>query len=149
MVVEVLRTLFNRDLLKLKQELQLYKIEENIWKVQPDIINPAGNLCLHLVGNLNTYLGATFGNTGYIRNRDLEFSQKGVSTKELTQKIEDTIKIVDTVLSNMTDEQLKEEYPMLVFEEKTTTEYFLIHLATHLSYHLGQVNYHRRLLDKL
>ena len=148
MVVEVLRTLFNRDLLKLKQELALYRNEENLWKVDRDIINPAGNLCLHLVGNLNTYLGATFGKTEYIRNRDLEFSQKGVSRKELIQKTEDTIKVVDTVLASMKDEQLKEEYPLLVFKEKTSTEYFLIHLATHLSYHLGQINYHRRLLDK-
>ena len=148
MVVEVLRTLFNRDLLKLKQELELYRNEENLWKVDRDIINPAGNLCLHLVGNLNTYLGATFGKTGYIRNRDLEFSQKGVSRKELIQKTEDTIKVVDTVLASMKDEHLREEYPLLVFKEKTSTEYFLIHLATHLSYHLGQINYHRRLLDK-
>lgn len=148
MVVEVLRTLINRDLLKLKQELELYKHEENIWKVEGEVINPAGNLCLHLVGNLNTYFGATLGNTGYIRNRDLEFSQKGVSRAELIKKTEGAMTVVDQVLANLTDEQLKEEYPMLVLKEKTTTEYFLIHLAMHLSYHLGQVNYHRRLLDK-
>src|SRR5690242_758810 len=147
MVVEVLRKLFSRDLLTLKKELELYKNEANIWKVEKDIINPAGNLCLHLVGNLNTYLGATLGNTGYIRNRDLEFSQKDVSRAELIQKTEATIQVVDRVLSNMTEDQLKQEYPMVVLEEKSTTEYFLIHLATHLSYHLGQVNYHRRLLD--
>jgi hypothetical protein len=148
MVVEVLRTLFNRDLLKLKQELELYKHEENIWKVEKDIINPAGNLCLHLAGNLNTYFGTVLGNTGYVRNRDLEFSQKGVSRTELIQKTEGAMQVVDNVLGNMTDNQLKEEYPMLVFQEKTSTEFFLIHLAMHLSYHLGQVNYHRRLLDK-
>ena len=147
MVVEVLRTLFNRDLLKLKQELELYKHEENIWKVEKDIINPAGNLCLHLVGNLNTYFGTVLGNTGYVRNRDLEFSQKGVSRSELIQKTEGAMHVVDKVLGNMTDDQLKEEYPMLVYQEKTSTEFFLIHLAMHLSYHLGQVNYHRRLLD--
>ena len=147
MVAEVLRTLFSRDLQKLKKELELYKNEANIWKVDREIANTAGNLCLHLVGNLNTYLGATLGNTGYIRNRDLEFSQKDVSRTELIQKTESTMEVVDRVLSNMTDEQLKQEYPMLVLEKKTTTEYFLIHLAMHLSYHLGQVNYHRRLLD--
>lgn len=148
MVVEVLRALFKRDLSKLKQELELYKNEENIWKVDKDIINPAGNLCLHLVGNLNTYFGATLGNTGYVRNRDLEFSQKGVSRNELIHKTEEVMNVVDHVLSKMTDEQLKDEYPLLVFEKKTSTEYFLIHLATHLGYHLGQVNYHRRLLDQ-
>jgi uncharacterized damage-inducible protein DinB len=147
MVVESLRILFNRDLQKLEKELELYKREENIWRVDKEIINPAGNLCLHLVGNLNTYLGATLGNTGYIRNRDLEFSQKGVSRKELLQQIENTILVVDDVMTILKNDQLSEEYPLLVFDHKTTTGYFLIHLATHLSYHLGQVNYHRRLLD--
>lgn len=42
---------------------------------------------------------------------------------------------------------LQQEYPILVFESKTSTEFFLIHLSTHLAYHLGQINYHRRLLD--
>jgi len=147
MVVEVLRKVYNRDLLKLKQELELYKNEANIWKVEKDILNPAGNLCLHLVGNLNTYFGAVLGNTGYIRNRDLEFSQKGVSRDELIRKTQDAMHVVDKVLASMTDDQLKEEYPLLYNNEKVTSEYFLIHLATHLSYHLGQVNYHRRLLD--
>jgi hypothetical protein len=66
----------------------------------------------------------------------------------LIQKIDEVRTTVDNVLSKMTDDQLKDEYPMLVFEEKTSTEYFLIHLATHLGYHLGQVNYHTRLLDQ-
>jgi len=148
MVTKSLTTLIVRDLQKLKQELELYKKEENIWKVEKDITNPAGNLCLHLVGNLNTYIGATLGNTGYIRNRDLEFSQKGVSRSELIKKTEDTIKMIEAVLPKVSDDQLKAEYPTLVLAEKTTTEYFLIHLGMHLSYHLGQVNYHRRLLDK-
>jgi len=99
------------------------------------------------VGNLNTYFGTTLGNTGYVRDRDAEFSTRGVPQKELIKKIEATIPVVDTLLNNLTEAQLKAEYPTLVFAEKTSTEYFLIHLAMHLSYHLGQVNYHRRLLD--
>jgi len=147
MVVEVLRKVITRDLIKLKQELELYKNEANIWRVEKDIINPAGNLCLHLVGNLNTYFGAVLGNTGYVRNRDLEFSQKGVSRKELIRKTEGAIQVVDTVLSNMKDDDLKKDYPQEYNSEIVTTEYFLIHLSIHLGYHLGQVNYHRRLLD--
>ena len=147
MSTQVLRTLFARDLKKLKLEIELYQHEANLWKVDKKIANSGGNLCLHLVGNLNTYFGTILGNTGYVRDRDAEFSTRGVPQKELIQKIEAVILVVDSVLSNLTEAQLKAEYPMLVFAEKTSTEFFLMHLAMHLSYHLGQVNYHRRLLD--
>jgi len=148
MVVDVLKTLYARDLQKLKVELELYHHEENIWRIDNDIKNTAGNLCLHLVGNLNHFFGTILGNTVYVRNRDLEFSQRNVLRNELIQKTEDAARVVDKVLSGMTDEQLKLNYPVPYNNETVTAEYFLIHLATHLSYHLGQVNYHRRLLDK-
>jgi hypothetical protein len=148
MLQQTLKSLFNRDLNKLKAELELYQTESNIWLVSEGIANPAGNMVLHLVGNLNAFIGAQLGNTGYIRNRPLEFSLRDIPRSELIQKIEDTIVVVSTVMDTLTDEQLTSEYPVLVLETKTTTEYFLVHLATHLAYHLGQVNYHRRLLDK-
>ena len=149
MLVESLLTLFNRDLAKLKTEISLYRNEVNIWRIDKDIANSAGNLCLHLVGNLNTYIGAVIGNTNYIRNRDLEFSLKDIPQTELVRKIEATIIVVNEALATITDKTLEEEYPMLVFEKKTSTGYFLIHLTTHLAYHLGQINYHRRLLDSV
>ena len=96
---------------------------------------------------MNTYFGAVLGNTGYVRQRDLEFSLRDISRTILIEKIEATIKMVEQTLSSLTEEKLQEEYPILVFAEKTSSEYFLVHLATHLSYHLGQINYHRRLLD--
>jgi len=149
MLTQTLRPLFARDLAKLRNELALYKNEQNIWLVGAGITNPAGNLCLHLVGNLNTYIGAELGKTGYIRHRDLEFSLKDVPLEELLAKIDATALVVDEALAALTDEQLAEEYPAEVFVGKTMTNgYFLVHLAMHLSYHLGQVNYHRRLLDK-
>lgn len=148
MLNQVLKTVFNRDLAKLRSEIAAYKHEANLWKIEKDIANPAGNLCLHLVGNLNTYIGAILGNSGYIRNRDLEFSLRNIPKAELLSKIDETIKVVDRVLDTLTSEQLQQEYPQLVLAEKTSTEFFLVHLATHLTYHLGQVNYHRRLLDK-
>lgn len=147
MLNQVLKTIFTRDLTKLRTEIASYKQEANLWKIEKDIANPAGNLCLHLVGNLNTYIGAILGNSGYIRNRDLEFSARDIPQEELLRKIDETIKVVERVLDTLTPDQLKEEYPQLVLVEKTTTEFFLVHLATHLTYHLGQVNYHRRLID--
>jgi len=149
MLIESLQTLFNRDLDKLKTEISLYQNENKIWHIEKNIANSAGNLCLHLIGNLNTYIGAQIGRTNYIRNRDLEFSQKDIPRSELISKIEDTILVVNEALNKITEENLHQEYPLLVFEKKTSTLYFLIHLTTHLAYHLGQINYHRRLLDLL
>lgn len=147
MLTQTLKKIILRDLAKLKLEISQYKSEASLWKIEKEIANSAGNLCLHLVGNLNAYIGATLGQSGYVRQRDLEFSLKNIPQKELIQKIEDTIQIVDQVLTSFPEEKLQEEYPLLVLAEKTSTEYFLVHLATHLGYHLGQVNYHRRLLD--
>ncbi|MNR97573.1 hypothetical protein D3C72_287550 [compost metagenome] len=147
MVVNILKTLFNRDLTKLKSEIELYKNENMIWFVEKGITNSAGNLTLHLIGNLNTYIGAEIGKTNYIRNRALEFSQKDISKKELIKSIEETIIMIENALDKVTEEDLKKEYPVLVFDKKTSTEYLLIHLSTHLAYHLGQINYHRRMID--
>jgi uncharacterized damage-inducible protein DinB len=148
MLIPTLKKLFLRDLEKLKKEIEQYQLEQNIWKTADGIANSAGNLCLHLVGNLNAYIGAELGKTGYIRHRDLEFSQKDISKRELVLKIEQTIGVIETTLDKLSEEQLGQEYPILVSDGKTTTGYFLVHLATHLGYHLGQINYHRRLLDK-
>ncbi len=147
MLAETLKTLFVRDLNRLKDEIQLYNKEENLWVVDKQILNSAGNLCLHLIGNLNTYIGAEFGGTGYIRNRPEEFSLKNIPRAVIVGKIEDTIRMLEAAVGTLTEEQLENEYPQLVLAGKTSTQYFLIHLAMHLSYHLGQINYHRRLLD--
>jgi hypothetical protein len=147
MILSTLRQLFQRDLKKLKLEIESYSSQEKLWHVENNIANSAGNLCLHLVGNLNTYIGKELGKTSYVRNRDLEFSQKGLPKEELIRRINDTITVVDNTLSSLENKDLSEEFPVKVFEEKTSIEYMLIHLATHLGYHLGQINYHRRLLD--
>ncbi|MFP3832591.1 DinB family protein [Chryseobacterium sp. SIMBA_028] len=147
MIIESLRSLYNRDLNKLKAEIEAYQHEENLWKTDKNISNSAGNLCLHLVGNLSHFIGTQLGNTGYVRHRELEFSLKDIPKIELIAKIETTIITVDSVLSQLSEEDLKKEYPLVVFEDKMTTDFFLIHLIAHLDYHLGQINYHRRLLD--
>ena len=147
MVLATLIALFNRDLLKLKVELESYQNEDVIWKTDKNITNTAGNLSLHIVGNLNTYIGDIIGKTGYVRDRDAEFSLKNIHRTELLRQIDEVTKVITSALNSLKPEDLEKEYPLLVFKEKTTTGHFLIHLATHLAYHLGQVNYHRRLLD--
>ena len=147
MLTQTLKPLFHRELNKLKQEIELYKEEGKLWIIDKAIANSGGNLCLHLIGNLNTYIGKELGGTDYIRNRDLEFSQKDIPRIELLKKIDETILVVEKTLDTVTNQQLEEEYPAIVFAEKMSTGFFLIHLLAHLTYHLGQINYHRRLLD--
>ncbi|SEO91722.1 Protein of unknown function [Flavobacterium sp. CF108] len=147
MLIETLKILFNRDLNKLKFEIESYEFEKQIWAVDKNISNSAGNLTLHLIGNINTYIGAQIGKTGYIRNRPLEFSLKDIPKSELIDKIENTIIVVNDVLDVLTEEDLSNIYPEIVFEKEMTTGFFLVHLSTHLAYHVGQINYHRRLLD--
>jgi len=147
MTIEILKSLYNRDLQKLKVEIESYQNEESLWKIDKNILNSGGNLCLHLLGNLNTYIGAELGKSGYVRQRDLEFSMKDITKTELLERLDSLIKIVDSTLANLSEEDLKKDYPTEALGYRMTTGYFLIHLLAHLNYHLGQINYHRRLLD--
>ncbi len=148
MLQDTLSQLFVRDLSKLKTELEAYTTEENIWLLEKTINNSAGNLVLHIVGNLNAFVGAVIGNTGYVRQRDLEFSLKDVPRAKLVQQIEATILMTKDTLTKVSTEYLQKDYPKVIFKDTPMrTEFFLVHLATHLTYHLGQINYHRRLLD--
>ena len=148
MLIETLRILFYRDLNRLINELEQYNNEADIWKIKGQINNSAGNLCLHLIGNLNTFIGKELGQTDYVRNRELKFSSKNVPRQELTRKVNDTIEIINLTLDTFDENLLEAQYPILVFDHKTSTEYLLVHLTGHLNYHLGQINYHRRLIEK-
>jgi uncharacterized damage-inducible protein DinB len=147
MIIESLKSLYTRDLNKLKTEIESYQNEEVLWKIDKNILNSGGNLCLHLVGNLNHFFGAILGNSGYIRNREEEFSLKNISRTELIKQVEETLNVVISTLDQHSEEDLAKDYPVEPLGYTMTTEYFLIHLFGHLSYHLGQINYHRRLLD--
>lgn len=138
--------LFDRDLLRLKTEIEAYIDEALLWEVRGEISNSAGNLCLHLMGNLNHYLGAQLGNTGYIRNRPLEFSDKNVPRTTLIQQIEATRQMLNEVINKLTEDDLAQNHTEEYNAGKDSNEYFLIHLYGHFNYHLGQINYHRRLV---
>ncbi|NRD21395.1 DUF1572 family protein [Winogradskyella eckloniae] len=148
MITDTLIILFERDLNKLIEEVGLYKQASNLWKTDGQISNSAGGLCLHLIGNLNHFIGAILGDSGYVRQRDLEFSLKDVPASELVLQIKATLIVVKNTIKNLTEEQLQADYPLEVFNKPMTTMYFLMHLESHLAYHLGQINYHRRLLDQ-
>lgn len=139
--------LYKRDLNKLKEEILAYTVEENIWKIDGKILNSAGNLAMHLCGNLRHFIGHVIGGTAYQRNRDLEFAQKGVSRKKIIAEIDQTIASMEKVIPNIDPASFENHFPILVFKEPYTIIQMIIHLHGHLNYHLGQVNYHRRLIE--
>jgi hypothetical protein len=145
-IQETLLDIFDRDLNKLIAEINLYKDENDLWAIKEGISNSAGNLCLHLMGNLNHFIGAVLGNTGYVREREKEFSDKNIPVKDLIHSIEKTMVVVKESLSKLSAADFEKTFPLEVFGKPLKTDLFMVHLATHLSYHLGQINYHRRLL---
>ena len=144
---ETLLQLFTRDLNQLKENLAAYQNEQNLWKVEESINNSAGNLALHLVGNINHFIGTILGKTDYVRNREIEFSAKDIPVDQVQEDISKTISMLEEVIPKLDERTFQNIYPINIFGKEDTIEYVLIHLATHLTYHLGQVNYHRRLLD--
>jgi len=139
--------LFIRDLNKLNDEILAYPDEYSLWEVDAKIKNSGGNLAIHIIGNLNHFIGAHLGSTNYIRQRDKEFNDKNVPRELIIDHIKDIKNILNDVLSSLNNEALSRNYPIEVFGKPMSTEYFLIHLYGHLNYHLGQINYHRRLLS--
>ena len=147
MLTDTLIQIYDRDLNKLKAEIELYADEAELWKKSGEITNSAGNLALHLVGNLKHFFGAVLGNTAYVRDRDREFSDTGISRSEILHSIDETSSVVKATLASLTADGLAKTYPIEVFGHPMTTEYFIVHLAGHLTWHLGQINYHRRILE--
>ena len=135
-----------RELQALRREVETYPTEGDLWEVRPGITNPGGNLALHLAGNLQYFLGNVLGKTGYVRNREAEFGNKDVPRAELLREIDNALAAVRTGMSKLTEADLTKPYPEPVAGVKSTTGAFLAHFATHLAYHLGQVDYHRRIL---
>ena len=147
MVSSVLTAQFERDLRKLIGEVNLFEAEENLWKTAGTVKNCCGNLVLHIVGNLNFYLGTVLDRNGYVRDRPGEFAEKGVPRQELVAQLERLIPLIESTLGDLPTAQLDGEYPIIFDEGKNSITYVLIRLVTHLNYHLGQVNYLRRILE--
>jgi len=146
-MVKSLAELFDRDLDRLIAEISSYKKESDLWLLPNGINNTGGNLCLHLAGNLQHFIGHVLGKTDYVRNRKAEFNDKNVLRSSLINEIEITKKAIANTLTSLTADQLNEDYPIELFGKPMTIGFFLIHLSGHLNYHLGQINYHRRLLS--
>lgn len=147
MIINEFKILFERDFDKLFKEINSYSHSENLWKTSGAVTNSGGNLCLHILGNTQHFIGKEIGGFDYDRNRELEFSAKGVMKEELLTQISFSKDIVSKSLEGMDDSLWPKYYPLEVFEKPMTYGFFLTHLYGHFNYHLGEINYHRRLLD--
>lgn len=138
--------LMDRDLRTLRRELEAYPDERQIWKEVPGLPNTAGTLALHLAGNLQHYIGARWGGTGYVRDRDAEFARRGVPRAELVAEVERARAAVAAGLAAIDGDALDADYPETIAQLRIRTGEYLLHLSVHLAYHLGQLDFHRRMV---
>lgn len=143
---DVLGHLIRRELGALRKELLAYEDERDIWLTPAGISNSTGTLTLHVVGNLRHFLGAVIGGSGYVRRRDAEFSARDVPLFELLEEIEAAKRDVSAALARVTPETLQARFPAPLGGLYVDAGEFLLHLLSHLAYHLGQVDYHRRVV---
>lgn len=137
---------FENHLHQLKAEIEAFPNDASLWMIPKGVSNSPGNLALHLAGNLQHFIGALLGNTGYVRDRDLEFSLKGQSKEYVLEQIEKAHTVVHDTLSSMTEEQENEIFPSDFKGKMVKVNVALSHLLAHLAYHNGQINYLRRML---
>lgn len=145
-VQELIGHVIRRELRALRRELEAYEDERDLWATPPGITSSAGTLTLHLVGNLRHFLGTVLGSRGYVRNRAAEFAERDVPREELLEAVKRAAADVRSALAALGPEDLELEYPQPVGGVHVQTGDFLIHLAAHLAYHLGQIDYHRRMV---
>jgi uncharacterized damage-inducible protein DinB len=146
-MISTLSDFYERDINKLTEEINSFKNEGNIWRLKDGISNPAGNLVLHLIGNLNYFIGTILAKNGYVREREKEFSEKNISRSQLILDLQQIIPLIQNTLPNLSEEQLQSEFPVPLGGKTYNTEDMLVLLLAHLNYHLGQVNYLRRILE--
>jgi hypothetical protein len=135
-----------RELALLQRELDAYPTEADIWKELPGINNSAGTLVLHLAGNLQHFIGAELGGTGYVRQRDLEFSRRGVSRADLQAELDRAIAAVERTLGSDRLFDWSKRSPVVGGKYTVELGDWLVHLVSHVDYHVGQVDYHRRMV---
>lgn len=133
-----------RDLRGLMHEIEEYPDDMAVWRTAPGVTNSGGTLALHVAGNVQYFVGAVLHSSGFVRDRDAEFASRGLPRAKLLSELEAAVSAVQRTLPEITDAQLAAEYPVPVAGRRVRTSDLLVHLAAHLGYHLGQVDYHRR-----
>jgi uncharacterized damage-inducible protein DinB len=144
--VDSIRRCIVRDLGTFEVELASFPDDASVWSMHPQIPNTTGTLVLHVAGNLRHFVGATLGATGYVRDREAEFSTRNLARRELLVLLHAARDEVDATLRMLDAARLDDPYPLEIGGTTLTTGQFLVHLATHLAYHLGQADIHRRVV---
>jgi hypothetical protein len=135
-------SLFTRDLRRVAQEIEAFPTDESLWQTAPGVTNSAGNLALHLEGNLREYIGRQLGGIAYTRQRPLEFSTTGLTRADVAARID---AVRETVIPALAKADLDALFPENVLGQPLTTRQFVFHLLGHLNYPLGQIDYLRRM----
>lgn len=146
MLPAAVRTLLARDLRTLAREVSAYPSDELLWRTVPGIANPGGTLALHMIGNVQHFIGAVLAGNGFVRDREAEFATRDLTRAEVSARIASAAKSVDGALAQITPEQWASAYPIGVGGRRLGTAEFVEHLVAHFAYHLGQMDYHRRMV---
>lgn len=146
MLRSTIQHILTRELLALRRGIEAYPDDASVWRPMPGIANVGGTLALHIAGNLQHFIGAVLGGTGYVRDRDAEFARRDVSRDEILREIDAAIAAIERGLQSIGDDALPGVYPEKVAGREVVTADYLVHLSSHLSYHLGQLDYHRRIV---
>ena len=144
MFIEPIHRIMIRELQGLKSELLAYQNEGDIWRSVPGLPNTAGTIGLHVAGNLQHFVGAQLGDSGFVREREAEFSRRDVSVAEIVGEIDQTIAALDETFASLEEAAMDRPFPQEIAGVRPTVGEYLVHLLSHLAYHLGQVDYHRR-----
>lgn len=119
--------------------------EKQIWARPVEPGNSIGNLILHLTGNLNHFIGARLGNTGYVREREREFdASQGPAKEELLKNLQAAVALFRRVVTALPEEKLLATFPEPKFG---STLKALIHFVCHFALHRGQISYLARLVN--
>lgn len=146
MLATELAALYSRDLSRLIQELSAFPDTATLWQTRAGITNAAGNLALHLEGNLREFIGRLMGKIEFARDRPREFSDSGIEQAELIRRLTAVRDEIPPLIARMTAEELDADFPQVYIGRTLPNRQMLIHLAGHLNYHLGQIDYLRRVL---
>lgn len=146
MMIPIIQAMLLRELAAVQRSVEAYPDDASLWAQPTGLPNAGGTLVLHLAGNLQHYVGAVLGRSGYKRDRPAEFARRDLPRAELLREISASIDAVKRTLPTLSEASLSQPFPEPIGGRTLTIEVFLVHLATHLAYHLGQLDYHRRVV---